>query len=318
MHDLKIPDHPNLLVGLETRDDAGVYKLNDEMALIQTMDFFTPMVDDPYIFGQIAAVNSINDVYAMGGTPLTAMNLVCFPRCGDLGLLKRIIEGGLDKIREAGALLVGGHTVDDNEPKYGLSVTGLIHPQKLISNNGACPGDHIFLTKPLGTGVISTAVKGQIASPQAEAEAVKWMSTLNKDGCEAMQEVGVNAATDVTGFGLIGHLFEMAAASDVAVELYSGQIQFITGTMEYAGMGLIPAGAYNNRDYLTNKAEFNEAVDVNIRDLLVSPETAGGLLIAVSSEKAEQLSESMTKKNCVCFEIGLVTGKGFKPIKVVK
>lgn len=315
---MPLPGHPSLLVGLETRDDAGVYRLNDEVALIQTIDFFTPMVDDPYTFGQIAAVNSINDIYAMGGTPLTAMNLVCFPRCGDMAILKNIIAGGLDKIVEAGAVLVGGHTVDDNEPKYGLSVTGLVHPEKLISNSGARPGDHIFLTKPLGTGIIATAIKGQLASPEAQKDAVRWMSTLNKSGSEAVQQVGVSALTDVTGFGLMGHLYEMAAASNVEVEVYTDRMQFITGTLEYAAMGLIPAGAYSNRDYLKDKVEY-EAGDANIDlDLLFSPETAGGLLIAVEEEKILRLLKTMQEKSCPCFEVGRVIGQGFKPIKIGK
>jgi len=291
--------------------------LNEDLALIQTLDFFTPMVDDPYVFGQIAATNAINDIYAMGGRPLLAMNVVCFPQCEDMQILRGILEGGLSKVKEAGAFLVGGHTVDDNEPKYGLAVAGLVHPGQIIGNAGACPGDRLFLTKPLGNGIIATAIKAEMASEEAHEEAVRWMSMLNRNACEAMQEVGVNAATDITGFGLIGHLFEMASGSDVEVELYAGRVEFMTGTLEYANMGLIPGGAYTNREYLADKVEIAGEVDPVIMDLLFSPETAGGLLIAVSEEKAPALQAAMGKRNCTCFNIGRVTGKGFRPIRVL-
>jgi selenide,water dikinase len=314
---MDVPTHPNLLVGIDTRDDAGIYKLNEELALIQTLDFFTPMVDDPYIFGQIAATNAINDIYAMGGRPLLAMNVVCFPQCEDMQILRKILEGGLSKVKEAGAFLVGGHTVDDNEPKYGLAVAGLVHPAKITGNAGARPGDLLFLTKPLGNGVIATTVKAELCSEEAYNEAVKWMSMLNRNACEAMQEVGINAATDITGFGLLGHLFEMASASDVKVELYADQVEFMTGTLEYANMGLIPGGAYTNREYLADKVEISPAVDPVIKDLLFSPETAGGILIAVSEEKADALRSAMARRECTCFQVGRVAGKGFEPIKVL-
>ena len=222
-------------MGIHTRDDAGIYMLREDLALIQTLDFFTPMVDDPYIFGQIAAANAINDVYAMGGQPLTAMNVVCFPQCEDMGVLRDILAGGLSKIKEAGALLVGGHTVDDNEPKYGLAVSGLVHPQNIISNSQARPGDNIYLTKPIGNGVVATAVKAEMAVPEHLDEAVKWMTTLNKAGAEVMQSSGIKSATDVTGFGLLGHLFEIATASDVQVEVYAEKVPLLAGVREYAG-----------------------------------------------------------------------------------
>ena len=195
------------------------------------------MVDDPFIFGQIAATNALNDIYAMGGTPLLALNVVCFPECADLQVLRSILEGGLSKVLEAGALLVGGHTVDDNEPKYGLAVSGLVHPQKIIANNGAQPGDLLFLTKPLGNGVIATGIKAEMVSSEAYKEAIKWMSMLNRESSQAMMEVGVNAATDITGFGLMGHLYEMAWGSNVQVEVFAEQIPFMEGTLEYAGLG---------------------------------------------------------------------------------
>lgn len=313
-----VPSHPNLLVGIDTRDDAGVYKLSEETALIQTMDFFTPMVDDPFVFGQIAATNAINDVYAMGGTPLLVMNVVCYPQCGDLNILKQILKGGLEKIKEAGALLVGGHTVDDNEPKYGLSVSGIIHPGKIVVNSGARPGDILFLTKPLGNGVIATSIKAEMVSQEAYDEAVKWMTMLNKKASEAMQEVGVNAATDVTGFGLVGHLYEMALGSDVRVEIYVDKIEFMKGVLEYAAMGLVPGGAYANRDYLKDKVDFADDIDSGIRDLLFSPETAGGLLISVEESKADILAEAMKKRDCQCFMIGRVIADKFHPIKLKK
>lgn len=314
---MDVPTHPNLLVGIDTRDDAGIYKLNEDLALIQTLDFFTPMVDDPYIFGQIAATNAINDIYAMGGCALLAMNVVCFPQCEDMQILRRILEGGLSKVKEAGAFLVGGHTVDDNEPKYGLAVAGLVHPAKITGNAGARPGDLLFLTKPLGNGIIATTVKAEMCSEEAYKEAVKWMSMLNRNACEAMQEVGINAATDITGFGLLGHLFEMASAADVKVELYANQVEFMTGTLEYANMGLIPAGAYTNREYLADKVEISGEVDPVIKDLLFSPETAGGLLIAVREEKADALEAAMARRDCTCFSVGRVVEKGFKPIRVL-
>jgi len=310
------PSHPNLLVGIDGRDDAGVYRLNDEMAIIQTMDFFTPMVDDPYIFGQIAATNAINDIYAMGGDPLLAMNLVCFPQCGDMSLLRGILEGGLSKVKEAGALLVGGHTVDDNEPKYGLSVCGLVHPDKVISNSNARPGDILFLTKPLGNGIIATAIKAEMASAQATDEAIEWMRTLNREACLAMQEVGVNAATDVTGFGLVGHLFELASASDVEVELHCDQIGCMHGALEYASIGLVPGGAYSNREYLADKMDFREPIDTERQDLIFSPETAGGLLVSVERNKAGAFRDALQKRRCNCYQIGQVLRAGFKPINI--
>jgi selenide,water dikinase len=317
LQDLDFPTHKDLLVGIDTRDDAGVFKLSEDQAIVQTMDFFTPMVDDPFIFGQIAATNAINDIYAMGGTPITAMNLVCFPQCGDMQILKRILEGGLDKIKEAGIVLVGGHTVDDNEPKYGLSVTGLIKPDRLLTNCNAQPGDVLILTKPLGTGVIATAIKAEMASKKAEQEAVKWMSRLNREGCQAMLETGVNSATDVTGFGLLGHLYEMASASDVLIEIDSGSISFIKGALDYAQMGLIPQGAYTNRDYLADKVDMAPGVGAAVADLIFAPETAGGLLIAVRPERANLLAPRLDSGGNLACTIGRVVEKGFKPLRVL-
>ncbi|MDD4802083.1 MAG: selenide, water dikinase SelD [Syntrophomonas sp.] len=310
------PQDPNLMIGIESRDDAGVYRINDELALIQTVDFFTPMVDEPFIFGQIAATNAINDIYAMGGEPLLAMNVVCYPQCGDMDMLRQILAGGLSKIEEAGALLVGGHTVDDNEPKYGLSVCGRVHPARVIANNTAGAGDVLFLSKPLGNGIICTAIKAEMASQSAIDEAIKWMSMLNQNACRVMQRVGVSAATDITGFGLIGHLFELAVASDVEVELDCAGLRFMQGVMEYANLGLIPAGAYTNREYLVGKVEYCDEIDPALREVLYSPETAGGVLVAVDKSKADIFQEAMQEEGCFCCRIGSVLGAGFKPIKI--
>lgn len=308
------PRDPKLLVGLEGHDDAGVYILNEEVALIHTIDFLTPMVDDPYLFGQIAAVNALNDIYAMGGQPLLAMNVVCFPQCGDMDILGKILAGGLSKVKEAGALIVGGHTVDDNEPKYGLAVCGTVHPGRVICNNTAQPGDTLFLTKPLGSGIVSTAVKAKMALAHTVEEATKWMSRLNRVESKIIQKIGVNATTDITGFGLIGHLNELAEASDVLVELDVKALHFMQGALDYAGMGLIPAGAYTNRDYFINKVYYQTEIDSTLRELLFSPETAGGLLISVTPEKSTALLEAMQEQTCECYAIGRVLNNGYKPI----
>lgn len=307
---LNIPGHPDLLVGFAGRDDAGVYRLNETTALVQTLDFFTPMVDDPYVFGQIAAANALNDVYAMGGRPLLAMNIVCFPECEDPEVLRQILAGGLSKINEAGALLVGGHTVDDNEPKYGLAVTGLVHPDHIIGNDGARPGDLLILTKPLGSGVITTAVKAEMASEAAIAEAVGWMSTLNRAAAEAMQENGAHAATDITGFGLVGHMLEMAIASRVDMEVDTSRLQFMQGAREYAGMGLIPAGAYRNRDHVISRVVFRGQAETVVNDLVFSPETAGGMLIALEQSQAERLKAELTRRGCPAWVVGRVLEPG--------
>lgn len=315
---LILPEDPALLVGIHTRDDAGVYKLSEDLALIQTLDFFTPMVDDPYIFGQVAATNAINDIYAMGGQPLLAMNVVCFPQCEDMAILGKILAGGLSKIKEAGALLVGGHTVDDNEPKYGLSVSGLVHPEHIISNSGARPGDSLYLSKPIGNGVIATAVKAEMAAPIHQDEAVKWMTMLNKAGAEAMQAAGIKSATDVTGFGLLGHLYEMASASDVQVEIYAEKVPLLAGVMEYSSYGLIPGGAYTNREYLQDKVVYEQELDDNLRDVLFCPETAGGLLMAVPEDQEEKLLSHMAAQNCEAYRIGRVITEKFAPIRIMR
>jgi selenide,water dikinase len=282
---------------MERAEDAGVYKLTDELAIVQTLDFFTPIVDDPYTFGQVAVVNALSDVYAMGGRPLTAMNIVCFPvKKMDMSILKGILAGGLDKMREAGVILVGGHSVEDNELKYGLSVTGVIHPEKVILNTGAKAGDRLVLTKALGTGIINTALKGGLADEGAVAKAIECMATLNRKAAELMTEVEVHACTDITGFGLLGHACEMIEGADVGMVVYSSSIPLLPETEGYAQMGLIPGGTIRNRDFRLNMIETVAGVsDVQLL-ILFDAQTSGGLLISLPESEAELLVERMYKQ----------------------
>ncbi len=288
--ELKKPQDPRLLVGIDTADDAGVYLLNEETALIQTLDFFTPLVDDPYLFGQIAAANSLSDVYAMGGTPLTVMNIVAFP-IGVLPgeVLQDILRGGQDKVIEAGAVLVGGHTVEDKEPKFGLSVTGIVHPSRILANAGAQEGDALVLTKAIGTGVLTTAGKADLFPAGAKAATVS-MITLNKAAAETARAFAINACTDITGFGLLGHAREMAVASGVDLVLSAGTLPFLPEAKEAAAMGLVPGGAYNNREYLLARdVSFAPAIGEAIRDLCFDPQTSGGLLYSLPAAQAKEL-----------------------------
>lgn len=269
----------NLIVGIDTSDDAAVYKLNDEMATIQTLDFFTPIVDDPYTFGQIAAANSLSDVYAMGGKPIVALNIVCFPNCLNMNILGEILRGGADKVLEAGAVIVGGHTVQDDEPKYGLSVTGIVHPDKVLKNYGSETGDILILTKPIGLGIINTAIKAKIASKEAYEKAVKVMAYLNKYAGEIITDYNITSCTDITGFSLIGHAYEMAEPSKKTFRIFKDAIPFIKEAKEYASMGLIPAGCYENKRYLEGKYLLKN-VDSWMEDILFDPQTSGGLLIS--------------------------------------
>ena len=285
---------PNILVGMETGDDAGVYRLTDDLAIIQTVDFITPIVDDPYTFGQIAAANSISDIYAMGGTPITAMNVVCFPiGSQELSILTDILRGGLDKIKEAGVALVGGHSVSDEELKYGLSVTGIIHPSQILRRSGAHIGDKIILTKPIGTGIVSTAIKGGIADAKAIELAVRSMTTLNKKAAELMRTADVHACTDVTGFSLRGHGYGMIKDSQVGMEINISSIPVFATAKEFAAMGLVPGGARRNRDYYSSHIEQACEISDEMRDILFDPQTSGGLLIAVSSDTADELVKKM-------------------------
>ena len=294
MRQLPITNDKDLLVGLDSSDDAAVYKINDDTAIIQTLDFLTPVVDDPYIFGQIAAANSLSDVYAMGGVPRLAMNIVCFPDCLDPQVLNEILKGGYDKVSEAGALLVGGHSVSDDEPKYGLSVTGFVHPNKILTNNNAKTGDVLILTKPLGLGIINTAIKGDMADNTSYKEAIKVMTTLNKFAIEAIDKVeNVNSVTDITGFGLLGHAFEMAEGSQVSLIINSQQIPIISKAKDYASMGLVPGGAYSNQNHIGDNVKFNENVSNAIKDILFDPQTSGGFLISIPKEFSDDLMEEL-------------------------
>lgn len=295
----------NLIVGIETSDDAAVYRLNDEQAAIQTLDFFTPVVDDPYLFGQIAAANSLSDVYAMGGKPVVAMNIVCFPNCLNIDILGEILRGGADKVIESGAVVIGGHTVEDDEPKYGLSVMGLVHPDKVLKNYGCKPGEVIILTKPIGVGIVNTAIKAGMASEATYNEAVKIMSTLNKYSGEIIAEHKVSACTDVTGFGIMGHGCEMAEASNVTLKFYMDSIPYIEEAQEYAEMGLVPAGTYNNRGYLDGKYKLSGLKEWQ-EDLLFDPQTSGGLMVSCDREEANKIMEKLDKLDIKSEVIGEV------------
>lgn len=298
---LDLPVDPNLLVGLERADDAGVYRISDELALVQTIDFFPPMVDDPYSFGQIAAANALSDIYAMGGVPKTAMNVVAFPaKTMDISVLRSVIEGGLDKMREAGVVLVGGHTVEDSELKYGLSVTGFIHPDRILTKKNLQTGDCLILTKPLGTGIVSTAIKAGLADSDLTEKVIRNMTALNRDAALVMGDFTVHACTDITGFGFLGHLAEMVVDSGCGVRITAADVPHYPEALEWADMGLIPGGAYNNRDFRGMFVDFGAAVSRRFRDLLFDPQTSGGLLIAVAPGEAERLVAALKATGIEC------------------
>lgn len=281
-------------MGIEGAADAAVYRLREDLALVQTVDFFTPIVDDPYLFGQIAAANALSDIYVMGGKPLTAMNIIAFPPELGLDVLQKILIGGRDKVEEAGALVVGGHSVEDKEPKYGLAVTGLVHPDKLVTNSKAKVGDKLILTKPLGIGILATALKGGEIKEEDMMEAIDTARALNSFASEAMKKVGVNACTDVTGFGFLGHLHLMLTASGVSAKVYANEVPVWTKAMEFAEMGFVPAGVVGNRAFLRDKVSF-EGIDEVFRDILFDPQTSGGLLISVSAARCDELVEALKK-----------------------
>jgi selenide,water dikinase len=311
--------HPDLLVGLEQADDAGVYRLTPEVALIQTVDFFTPVVNDPYRYGAIAAANALSDVYAMGGRPLTALNIAIFPlKTTPPEVLKAVLKGGMDKVHEAGALLVGGHSVEGPEMIYGLAVTGVVHPDKILTKAGAKPGDLLILTKPLGTGVIATALKGRVAAPEAEAAAIELMSQLNRAAAEALEGLSVHALTDVTGFGLLGHGLEMARASQAELTIYASRVPILPWAREYAGMGLIPGGSHANRRFCEQHLFVDPGVSPVDLDLLADAQTSGGLLIAVASHQGEELLRRLQDRGVPqAAAIGAVTDTGGAKIKVI-
>jgi len=281
---------------MQSLDDAGVYKLTDELAIIQTIDFFTPIVDDPYAFGQIAVANALSDVYAMGGKPLVAMNVVCFPtKSLDISVLEDILRGGVDKMREAGVTLVGGHSIDDAELKYGLSVTGTVHPKQLVTNSGVKVGDKLILTKPLGTGIISTALKTGVVSGELAGKVTKSMATLNKKASELMQEIGVHACTDITGFGLLGHAIQLAEGSQVGIELHLASIPYFPEVIDFSRQGLCPGGLYRNKDYYSSSVKFVNEIPEYMQNILFDAQTSGGLLISLAPRKAELLLNRLLK-----------------------
>ena len=299
---------PDLLVGTDTSDDAAVYKISENLALIQTLDFFTPVADDPYDFGQIAAANALSDVYAMGGTPKTVLNIVAFPKDMDVEILGEILRGGADKVMESGAVLAGGHTIQDDTPKYGLSVTGFVNPKKFWKNYGAQTGDKLILTKPLGAGIINTAIKADLVSEEARTAALASMKLLNRSACEVFREFEIHACTDITGFGLGGHATEMAAASDRTIVIYTEKLPLLPDVEMYASMGLIPGGAYRNREY-ANKTGVKSSAVLWKEDVVFDPQTSGGLLAAVKEQDVPHIMEKLNAAGLRAGVIGEVTDR---------
>lgn len=287
---MSFPVDENVLIGIGTADDAGVYKVSEDLALIQTVDFFTPVVDDPFDFGRIAAANALSDVYAMGGVPKTAMNLVAFP-LEKLGgkVLREVLSGGIEKLKESDTVLIGGHSIEDDEFKYGLSVTGFIHPKKILANQGLKSGDCLVLTKPLGTGIINTAIKGGLASTDTIEMAIRTMAMLNKYAAEVMHFFPITACTDITGFGLLGHLSEMISGTNVAAKIQSDLVPILPQTVDFASMGFVPSGAHRNRVFRKDFVDLKESVSPIMRDILFDPQTSGGLLIGCPEEHAQNL-----------------------------
>ena len=314
MRNSPVTRHPDLLVGLETSDDAAVYVTPGGTALVQTVDFFTPVVDDPYDWGRIAAANALSDVYAMGGTPITALQLVGWPRDTlPFVLLEEVIAGGAAVMEAAGCTIVGGHSIDDPEPKYGFAVTGLVEPDRLVTNAGAQPGDSLVLTKPLGTGIIATAIKNQKADTAVAGQAVEIMAALNEGASRAMTSVGVNAATDITGFGLLGHLTEMLEAAGLAAELSVSAVPLIDGVLDLAGQGILPGGSKRNLESVADSVDFGD-IPVHIRNVLADAQTSGGLLISVHPDRVDYLLEALeAERTQAAAVIGtLVPGSGIR------
>ena len=299
---------PDLLVGTDTSDDAAVYKISEDLALIQTLDFFTPVADDPYDFGQIAAANALSDVYAMGGTPKTALNIVAFPKDMDVEILGEILRGGADKVMESGAVLAGGHTIQDDTPKYGLSVTGFVNPKKFWKNYGAQTGDKLILTKPLGAGIINTAIKADLVSEEARTAVLASMKLLNWSACEVFREFEIHACTDITGFGLGGHATEMAAASDRTIVIDTEKLPLLPDVEMYASIGLIPGGAYRNREY-ANKTGVKSSAVLWKEDVVFDPQTSGGLLAAVPEKDVPYIMEELNAAGLQAGVIGEVTDR---------
>ncbi len=303
----------NVLVGFDTSDDAGVYKLSAECALVQTVDFFTPIVDDPYTFGAIAAANALSDIYAMGARPVSALSIVAYPGKGDLDDLTEILRGGAEKMREADCVVIGGHSINDDEIKFGYAVNGVVHPDRVIPNCAARPGDQIVFTKRIGTGVISTALKRGVAAPAAVEESTRSMLELNRAAWEAMLAFGAHACTDVSGFGLIGHAREMAVASGATIEIEADAVQWLPGALEYARLGAIPGGLKNNREFAACDVEIQRELEPGVEDLLYDPQTSGGLLIACAEPEAAAIERNLAG----AYRIGRVVERGEKVIRIV-
>ena len=306
LKDIPHSSHPDLLVGYNKADDAGVFRINDHQALVQTVDFFPPIVDDPYNFGRIAAANALSDIYAMGGTPLTALSIVGFPSGMEACILTDILRGGTEKIEEAGAVIVGGHSIKDKELKYGLAVTGLVDPNRVMTNAGARPGDKLYLTKPLGTGLITTGIKQNRVSSQLATIVIKQMTQLNRKAAEAMIKCEANSATDITGYGLLGHAYEMAAASGVSIRIFSELLPLLPEALELAAAGMIPGGANANREFLEGKYTIEGDLDANLKHVLFDPQTSGGLFIAMPEENIEQFEKEAESRQVFVQQVGQV------------
>jgi len=309
---------PNVLIGFDTADDAGVYLLAPDLALVQTVDFFTPVVDDPYTFGQIAAANALSDVYAMGGRPISALSIVGFPNTGrDPAILESILQGGHAKMQEAGCAVIGGHSIGDEEIKFGYAVTGLVNPARVLSNAGALPGDRLILTKRIGTGIISTALKQGRASEASLNAAIESMCALNRTASEVALEFPVHAATDITGFGLLGHAREMALASNVSLAIDHARIEFLPAALDYSRAGYLPGGLKRNREFLEGCVEFTDNIREEVRHLLFDPQTSGGLLLAVEEPAAASLVTALRARSVTTQEVGEVVAKT-KPLISVR
>lgn len=308
--------HPNLIIGFNHADDAGVYRINSEIAIVQTVDFFPPIVDDPFDFGQIAAANALSDIYAMGGKPLTALNIVCFPGNLPPSVLTDILRGGSKKIEEANAVIVGGHSISDRELKYGVSVSGIINPDKIITNTGAQEGDSLYLTKPLGIGLITTGIKREAVSAELTKTVIELMAELNRKPAELMVKHNATAATDVTGYGLLGHSFEIADGSNKTIRIFSERLPLLPNVLELAREGMIPGGALANRQFMENRYIMKNRIDTSLEDVLFDPQTSGGLLICISKQYAKAFERELKEKNIFANRIGLVETRGDFPLIV--
>lgn len=310
---ISVHEDPNLLVGFDKSDDASVYKITDDLAIVQTLDFFPPIADDPYLFGQIAATNALSDVYAMGGEPKLALNIMCIPKDMPRDAVHALLRGGYEKVFEAGALITGGHSIFDDEPKYGLSVTGFVHPDRILTNSGAKEGDVLLLTKPLGIGVLTTAQRAELLSDEGKALAYRLMTTLNKSARDCMVKYRVHACTDVTGFGLLGHLYEMTQGSDLTAVLDTSAIHIIQEALPFTEMGILPEGMYRNRSFAEQAVDAGDT-PLAVQDVLYDPQTAGGLMISVHPEDADALYEELKTAVPCAQRIGVMERAGEKRI----